>query len=195
MIQDRKTLKEFINADLEYYNAYPLKRRLRFAITNDHVYLIKKYIKLLRKEEYFFYKKGLLALIIEYFYAYRKNNLGNKLGFYIRPNSVDKGITLYHHGSIIVHDDARIGKNCKFHGANCIGNNGINNAVPTIGDNVDIGFGAIIIGDIVIGNNITIAAGSVVTTSFIEDNLVIAGVPARIVRRKNGKECIEKLVH
>jgi serine O-acetyltransferase len=52
---------------------------------------------------------------------------------------------------------------------------------PTIGDNVTIGSGAKILGGIHIGNNVTIGANAVVTKS-LPDNVVAAGIPARIIR-------------
>jgi serine O-acetyltransferase len=52
---------------------------------------------------------------------------------------------------------------------------------PTIGDNVTIGAGAKVLGGIVIGDNVTIGANAVVTKS-LPDNVVAAGVPAKIIR-------------
>ena len=69
------------------------------------------------------------------------------------------------------------------HGNNCIGNNGINlNKCPKIGNNVDIGYGATIIGDIEIADNIIIGANSLVNKSFLESNIIIAGIPARKIK-------------
>lgn len=42
---------------------------------------------------------------------------------------------------------------------------------------------SVVLGDIVIGHNCFIGAGAVVTKSFEEDNISLAGVPAKIVRR------------
>lgn len=53
---------------------------------------------------------------------------------------------------------------------------------PVIGDNVKICTGAIVCGDITIGNNVIIGAGSVVFKS-IPDNCVVVGNPARIIKR------------
>lgn len=53
-----------------------------------------------------------------------------------------------------------------------------------IGDNCWIGGGAIIVPGVTLGNNVIVGAGSVVTKSF-GDNVVIAGNPARIVRKMN----------
>ena len=52
---------------------------------------------------------------------------------------------------------------------------------PTIGDNVRIAVNCCIIGNINIGNNVTIGAGSVVVKD-IPDNVVVVGNPARIIK-------------
>ena len=53
---------------------------------------------------------------------------------------------------------------------------------PTIGDNVTIHAGAIVIDDVVIGNAVTVGAGAVVTKS-IPDKCVVVGNPAYILKR------------
>lgn len=183
MIQTKKDLKQYIEADQKYYRSYTFKRRIRLMLSNDHLYMIQKFMKFLRKEEFHFNHKGLWNRLAEYYYARRKNQLGNRLGFYVRPNSLGKGTTIFHHGTIIVHGDARLGEGCKFHGNNCIGNDGKTNEAPQIGNEVDIGFGAVVIGNVKIGNYVTVAAGAVVVSSFEEDNLVLAGVPAKVVKK------------
>jgi acetyltransferase-like isoleucine patch superfamily enzyme len=52
-----------------------------------------------------------------------------------------------------------------------------------LGDNIWIGANAVILPEVEIGNNCIIGAGSVVTKSFKEDNLVIAGNPAKIIKK------------
>ena len=52
---------------------------------------------------------------------------------------------------------------------------------PTIGDNVVIGTGAKILGNITIGSHTKIGAGSVVVHS-VPDNSTVVGVPGRVVR-------------
>lgn len=51
----------------------------------------------------------------------------------------------------------------------------------TIGDNVWIGGGAIIVPGVTLGNNVVVAAGAVVTKSF-PDNVVLGGNPARVIK-------------
>ena len=52
---------------------------------------------------------------------------------------------------------------------------------PNIGNNVDIGVGAIIIGNVNIADGCIIGAGAVVTKSFDKINTVIVGVPGKAV--------------
>lgn len=52
-----------------------------------------------------------------------------------------------------------------------------------IGDFTHIGANATILPDLIIGNNVTIGAGAVVTKN-ISDNCVVAGIPAKIIRKK-----------
>lgn len=74
-----------------------------------------------------------------------------------------------------------IGQGCCLHGNNCIGNDGKSGGAPVIGKNVDIGFGAVIIGDIQIADNCKIGAGAVVVHSCLEEGSTLVGVPARRV--------------
>lgn len=53
----------------------------------------------------------------------------------------------------------------------------------TIGNDVWIGMGAYIMPGVKIGNGVTIAANTVVTKN-VEDYVVLAGVPAKVIKRK-----------
>lgn len=55
--------------------------------------------------------------------------------------------------------------------------------MPLIGDNVTIGSGAVVVGPIIIGNNVSIGANSYVDKD-IPDNAIVAGIPAKIIRYK-----------
>lgn len=61
-------------------------------------------------------------------------------------------------------------------------NSGLENGQPiTIGDNVWLGGGAIILPGVTLGDNVVVGAGSVVTKSF-PANVVIAGNPATVIQ-------------
>ena len=74
----------------------------------------------------------------------------------------------------------RIYQNTTF-GSN--GKDGNGDDAPTIGNNVVIGAGAVIIGGITIGDNVMIGANSVVLES-IPSNVTVVGIPAKIVKKQ-----------
>ena len=170
--------------DMRFYYDKCKKDRFMYALTQDPIYYIAKYVKYLRKEEYYYNShRGKIYTLLYLFYLKKKNNLGNKLGFKIPRNCFGPGLQIAHHGEIIVNEDARIGENCILHGGNCIGNKGTMNEVPWIGDNLDLGIGAKIIGGVRLGNMVTVGANAVVTKTFEENNITLVGIPARKIEK------------
>ena len=55
----------------------------------------------------------------------------------------------------------------------------------TIGDNVWIGYGAQVMSGVSIASNSIVAAGAVVTRD-VPEGVVVAGVPARVIKRREG---------
>lgn len=157
------------------------------GIDNKHTPPIWRYIKLLRRIECLLSKpkRGLLNKIYTRILFRKYQNLGIKLSFEIYPFTCGPGLRLLHPGGIIVNPEARIGSNCTLRSFSVIGNKatGVRNSSPKIGNNVDIGCNATIIGAITIGDNVSIGAGSVVVTD-IPSNSVCVGNPARVVRKK-----------
>ena len=119
---------------------------------------------------------------MKYWYRARKNRLGAKLGFIISAGCFGEGLKIEHYGSVIVNPKARIGKNCIIHGNCCIGSKGgYPDDSPVIGDNVDIGQFAQILGGVRIADGVRIGAGAVVVNDIPEPGVTVAGVPARII--------------
>ncbi len=183
-IKTKKELKETIEYEKNIYLGKSSKARIKERFTKYRLWSIFQYLKALRRAEYYFNKKSKNVYFeIKYLFAERKKNkIGNKLGIEICNNSVNKGLFICHSGSIVINGEARIGKDCILHGDNCIGNDGSNSEAPIIGDNVDIGVGAKIIGDVKIANDTVIGAGAVVVKSFEIPGSVIVGVPAKRVK-------------
>lgn len=98
---------------------------------------------------------------------------------------VGKGFSIYHGHATVINQNTIIGKNCILRQSVTIGNkllsDGSDSRSPEIGDGVEIGANTCIIGPITIGNNVTIGAGSVVVKS-IQSNCVVAGNPAKVIR-------------
>lgn len=95
---------------------------------------------------------------------------------------IESGLYISHFGCIIVNHNAVIGKNLNLSQEVTIGqsNRGKKKGCPTIGDNVYIGPGAKIFGNIRIGNNVAIGANAVVTED-VPDNAVVVGIPAKVI--------------
>ena len=179
MIQTRNDLKEYLRYEKKLY-----PNTLADILTKDQRTYNWKYIKLLRLCEYYYNnrRRSIFDKLLYLCYRRRKNVLGAKIGVEIWENSFDKGLVIHHNGSIVVNRDCRIGKDCELHGDNCLGNAGEGRLCPTLGDNVNVGVGAKIIGKIEIANGIKIGANAVVNKSFSEEGITIVGVPAHKVK-------------
>jgi serine O-acetyltransferase len=94
---------------------------------------------------------------------------------------IGRGLYIGHSGGIVVGAES-IGNNFSISQGVTIGqtNRGEKKGRPTIGNNVYVGPGAIVIGNIKIGDNVAIGANSVVTKD-IPDNAVVVGVPGRVI--------------
>ena len=169
-----------MNPILEYEKKLYFRSKKDYLIsriTHEDNYVIWKYVTYLRREE------AAANKLTEYFWRRKKNNLGAKLGITAYAGCCGKGLHIWHWGSVIISGDARIGENCTLHGQACIGNDGKSEKAPLIGNNVDIGVGARIIGDIVIADNVKIGANAVVTKSCLEKGVTLVGCPARVLRK------------
>lgn len=93
---------------------------------------------------------------------------------------VGKNFVIEHSGGIVVSGFARFGDNCRIRNGVVIGLARVDDpCAPVIGNNVDIGAGAKLLGRITIGNNVWIGANAVVVKD-VPDNSIAVGVPAVI---------------
>ena len=136
----------------------------------------------MRNEEYYSNTERHLN-IIKYYFKFRKHKLGIKLDFDIPINVLGPGARIDHWGMCAISSNCVIGKNCHIYGDINIGIKGLNNSkAPRIGNNVTIGAGARILGDIRIEDEVEIGANSVVTKSCLIKGATLAGIPAKIIK-------------
>ncbi len=117
------------------------------------------------------------------FAYYLQSQSSRMFGVDIHPNArFGKGIMLDHATGLVVGETAVVGDNCSFLHAVTLGGSGkeTGDRHPKIGNNVMIGAGAKVLGNINVGNCSRIAAGSVVLQD-VPNNTTVAGVPARVV--------------
>ena len=181
MITTYKELTEWLKYEKQNY---PMK--LFDIVTRNQKYYNWKYLKLLRYCEYYRNSKNILLFPFYVCTRLRRNLLGKQIGIEIGENCCDKGLNIYHNGSIVINGNSKIGMNLKLHGCNCIGNLGEKNMkCPTIGNNVDFGVGAIAIGDIKIADGVTIGANATCVKDCLSKNTTLVGTPAKAIKKDN----------
>lgn len=185
MIKTREELKYYIEKD-NIFHWEKKSKWISIFLRQDEFYYIRKYLLFLRKQEYYLNNiyRNKCNILFYYFYTARKNRLGNKINLVIPPNCLGIGITICH-TNIVINPNSFVGEYSILHGNNCIGNNGISDKAPNIGAYANIGYGACIIGDIHIANNVFVGANAVVNKSFEKTNSTILGVPASYKEEKN----------
>jgi len=97
---------------------------------------------------------------------------------------IGKGLRIHHFGGIILHSTVELGDNCTLYHDVTIGDRGGSGDAAKIGNNVLIGAGTKIIGEITIGDNCVIGANTVVTKDM-EPATVAIGSPCRFIPRKD----------
>lgn len=185
MIESKEDLKRYLELDRRALGGAPacgMKSLVQALLFPEH---IARFQTLLRQVEYLHnVKKGLFSKSVRLYSYWKIKRLGRALGFSIPINVFCPGLSIAHRGTLVVNNGARIGANCRIHTCVNIGTEaGEQHKAPAIGDNVYIGPGAKIYGDIEIANGCAIRANAVVNKSFLEPGSLIAGVPARVIEK------------
>lgn len=104
-------------------------------------------------------------------------------GAELQPTSrIGGGLVLKHTTGLVIGGDVRAGERLTLHQGVTLGDRHPYGGQPRIGDDVIVGVGASILGPITVGDRSTVAAGAVCLDD-VPDDCVVAGVPARVVRR------------
>lgn len=107
-------------------------------------------------------------------------------GLEIHPGAtIGKGFFVDHGMGVVIGETTEIGDNCVLYHNVTLGGTGkhVGKRHPSIGNNVTIGTGAILLGPIHVGDNVKIGANSFVVMRDIPANCTVAGTPARIIKR------------
>ncbi|HAT1634196.1 serine acetyltransferase [Raoultella planticola] len=95
------------------------------------------------------------------------------------------GLKLFHPHCIVINRDTVIGSNCTLRQGVTIGSvadsNGQESISPLIGNNVEFGAHAVVIGPVTLGDNVKVGAGTVVTKD-LPDGAIVVGQPYRILK-------------
>ena len=179
MIRTKKELDFYIKAD------YMMNRgcfkpsflsRLRAIVFPDY---IMDYLVHMRKADYYSHL-GAKGIIWGNYHRMKQRRLGIKLGFSIACDVCGYGLVIPHYGTIVVGSGNQIGNYAVLHTSTCI-----TNGKKVIGDGLYVSVGAKLTTVEQLGNNVMIAANSVVTKSCKEDNVLLVGVPSTIKKRQD----------
>lgn len=185
MIKSKKELNEYLSYERSRYgfkSVFQYWIHLFMHMEQAHIWQFQKRLRITEYHKNCNHK-------IRFLLSQRKlNSLRHKYNFEICLNVFDKGLRIMHIGPILTNSKARVGQNCSIHINTGIAAQGITSEAPTIGDNVVIGFGSCIIGGCHIANGIAIGANALVNKSFEEENIAIAGVPARKISNNGSRE-------
>ncbi len=108
-------------------------------------------------------------------------------GIEIHPGAkIGKGVFIDHGIGVVIGETAIVGDNALIYQGVTLGGTGkeMGKRHPTLGENVVVGAGAKVLGNIQIGNSARIGAGSVVLRD-IPSHCTVVGIPGRIVRCKD----------
>jgi serine O-acetyltransferase len=117
-------------------------------------------------------------------------------GIEIHPGAkIGEGFFIDHGMGVVIGETSEIGNDVTLHQGVTLGGTSTQRVKrhPTLKDNVLVGVGAQLIGDITIGENSKVGAGSVVLNS-VPPNATVVGVPGRVVAVRNpDTDTVEKL--
>jgi len=110
-------------------------------------------------------------------------------GIEIHPGAqLGNGVFIDHGMGVVIGETAILGDYCLIYQGVTLGGTGKDTGKrhPTLGENVVVGAGAKVLGNLSIGNNVRIGAGSVVLRD-VPSECTVVGIPGRIVYRSGAK--------
>lgn len=132
------------------------------------------------------------------FAGFLQNRVSEVFGVDTHPGAqIGHGFMMDHATGVVIGETAIIGNNVSMLHGVTLGGTGTETTKkrhPTIGDGVLLGAGCKVLGDILVGDNAKVAASSVVLKE-VDENVTVAGIPAKPVGRVSGPEPSRRMDH
>ena len=122
------------------------------------------------------------SVLYRILFRYTRNHYGIEIPYSAK---IGTPLIIEHQGAIVIHGNSIIGSNCIIRQGVTLGNKDIAKPhdAPCLGNNVNIGAGAKLLGKIHIGDNCSIGANSVVIQDIPADQIAV-GIPAKVIKAK-----------
>ena len=151
--------------------------------------LLKKIFRPLEVKYISVFRKANMCkfLPLKIYYMLRLMRLSNRTKIQIPARtSIGEGLYIGHLGRVIIHPEAKLGKNINIGTGVTIGmeNRSARKGTPVISDNCRIGTKAVVVGNVKIGSDVLIAPLTYVNFD-VPDHSIVVGNPGRIIPREN----------
>ena len=185
MIRSKSDLNEWISYERAKYGlAGGIKYFLLFCAGSERA-VIWSWQKALRKTEYYYNTGKKIRYAIS---LIRLNHKSNKCGLHIGLNVCGKGLKVMHLGSILTNGGVKMGEDVSLHINTSFVAKGTSDEAPTIGNGCVVGVGAVVMGGVQVADYVAIGANSVVCKDILEENIAVAGSPAKKVSNNGSLE-------
>ncbi len=120
------------------------------------------------------------SIVYRSLFRHARNVYGIELPYSVK---LGRRVIIEHQGDIVIHGKCKIGDDCYIRQGVTMGNRYIERPLetPVLGNRVNVGAGAKLLGSVHIGNGANIGANSVVL-SDVRDNETVVGIPAKVIK-------------
>jgi serine O-acetyltransferase len=174
------TLKELLTSDLYRYHG-----KVTFLIFFKSLFFVKGYtFSFWMRVAKHFDDNKILRIFPKIMYLYYKRAYASDINY---RADIGYGFCIHHVFATTFGEKVVIGNNFTMLHSVTIG--GKNGQYPKIGDDVYLGPGCCVLGDITVGNNVVVGANAVVTKD-IPDNAIVVGNPGKVISYKGAGNSI-----
>jgi serine O-acetyltransferase len=183
MIQSKKDLNFYLLEDAKRFNLTSwIKYQIKLIYGSEDAHILN-YLKTLRHYEYYHNcSNNFFTKLISYFYRYRWMRLSLRYNLRFGINMIGYGFYMAHLSGGGIINCKSMGNYCSINAGVIIGNKDKQSDVPTIGNNVKFSNGSKVFGKIHIEDNVIVAPNAVVVKN-VPKNCIVAGVPAKIIKK------------
>ena len=184
-IHTKQQLRDWLSVELAPYENLGRMQDLLNLFNANQGAILRRHMILLRTTEYHLNAGHKLRAL---FWKLRLRRLQNRYELHVALNCCGRGLQIAHLGPLLMNGSVTVGENCLFHFNTALVAGGTDNGVPTLGDRVIVGLGAVVLGGVRVADGVAIGANAVVNRDVLEPNITVAGVPARKISERGAAD-------